>query len=166
MRLVPLLVISLTLPALVQAQADLDGVYTRLLPDDAGVIASGQKIYAENCASCHGANLEGQAEEWWKRDEDGMLLAPPHNDTGHTWHHGENLLFEITKYGLAAVIGDPDYESNMPVYEDVLTDDQIIAVLSYIKSTWSPKFREANDDRTEGDLQYFEYEQGDGEESK
>jgi mono/diheme cytochrome c family protein len=27
---------------------------------DNSVIANGKKIYAENCASCHGVNLEGQ----------------------------------------------------------------------------------------------------------
>ena len=28
-----------------------------------------------------------------------MLPAPPHNETGHTWHHPDEMLFAITKYG-------------------------------------------------------------------
>ena len=43
--------------------------------------------YQNNCASCHGVNLQGQ--EGWQNtlDEDGHRLAPPLNGTGHTWHH-------------------------------------------------------------------------------
>ncbi len=43
------------------------------------------------------------------------------------------------------MIDDPDYAPNMPVYEDTLTDDEIIAVLSYIKSTWPQDMRDRHD---------------------
>lgn len=101
----------------------------------------GQAVYTENCASCHGANLEGQLN-WRVPGPDGRLPAPPHDETGHTWHHDGYTLFRLTKYGTAALIGDPDYENNMPIYQDVLTDDEIIAVLSYIKSTWPQEIRD------------------------
>ena len=41
----------------------------------------------------------------------------------------------MTKYGIEEMIGK-SYPNNMPVFEDKLTDDEIIAALSYIKSTW------------------------------
>ncbi|WP_320414783.1 cytochrome c [Palleronia sp. THAF1] len=107
-------------------------------------MARGQEVYADNCAACHGANLEGQPN-WRAPGADGRLPAPPHNATGHTWHHDGDTLFRLTKYGAGALIGDPDYESNMPIYEDVLTDDEIIAVLSYIKSTWPRDIRDRHD---------------------
>lgn len=119
---------------------------TALVPSDPKVVALGQTIYAENCASCHGANLEGQPN-WRSPGPDGRLSAPPHDETGHTWHHDGDTLFRLTKYGTGALIGDPDYESNMPIYEGVLTDDEIIAVLSYIKSTWPQDIRAAHDQR-------------------
>lgn len=117
---------------------------TVLTPSDPDVVALGQSIYSENCASCHGANLEGQPN-WRSPGPDGRLPAPPHDATGHTWHHDGDTLFRLTKYGTGALIGDPDYASNMPIYEGVLTDDAIIAVLSYIKSKWPQDVRERHD---------------------
>ena len=76
-----------------------------------------------------------------------MLPAPPHDETGHTWHHDSTTLFGLTKYGVGEMIGDPDYVSNMPAYEGVLADDEIIAVLSYIKSTWPANVRATQDER-------------------
>lgn len=117
---------------------------TVLMPSDPDVVALGQTIYGENCASCHGVNLEGQPN-WRAPGPDGRLPAPPHDATGHTWHHDGDTLFQLTKYGTGALIGGPDYENNMPIYEGVLTDDEIIAVLSYIKSTWPQDIRERHD---------------------
>lgn len=116
-----------------------------LLPNDAEVVALGREVYDVNCASCHGADLEGQPD-WRSPGPDGRLPAPPHDETGHTWHHDGDTLFQLTKYGLADLIGDPDYDSNMPAYEGVLSDDEIIAVLSYIKSTWPDEVRTIHDE--------------------
>ena len=107
---------------------------------DPVIVALGASVYEANCASCHGANLEGQAN-WRSPGDDGRLPAPPHDETGHTWHHDGDTLFRLTKYGTGALIGDPDYASNMPIYEGVLSDEEIIAVLSYIKSTWPDDVR-------------------------
>ena len=49
--------------------------------DDARQIATGTRLYAEHCASCHGADLEGQAN-WRERRADGKLPAPPHAEPG------------------------------------------------------------------------------------
>lgn len=119
-----------------------------LKPDDASVVSLGEEIYVENCSSCHGASLEGE-RDWQGRDEDGRLRAPPHDATGHTWHHDGELLFRLTKYGPADVIGDPSYATNMPAYKDMLSDAEIIAVLSYIKSTWPPHIRARHDEMEE-----------------
>ena len=97
-------------------------------------VASGKKVYNRNCASCHGINLEGQVN-WRKRDAVGYLPAPPHNETGHTWHHGDQMLFEMIKYGPQKFAGS-DYKSKMPGYANKLNDDQIWDVLAFIKSRW------------------------------
>lgn len=105
-------------------------------------ITLGQEIYAAQCASCHGVQLEGQPD-WKRRLDNGRMPAPPHDASGHTWHHPDQQLFIITKHGLGAVV--EDYDSDMPAFQDVLTDDQIRAVLGYIKSTWPPREREYQD---------------------
>lgn len=60
--------------------------------------ASGRQVYVEHCASCHGANLEGQPN-WKQRLPTGRLPAPPHDATGHTWHHSDRQLFRIVSSG-------------------------------------------------------------------
>ena len=101
---------------------------------DKSKVNLGQSVYEQNCASCHGRNLEGQFN-WQKRSADGYLPAPPHDETGHTWHHPDQMLFELTKYGLQKFAG-ADYKSKMPAYDGKLTDDEIWNVLAYIKSKW------------------------------
>lgn len=111
-----------------------------LMPNDVSLVSLGQKIYLQNCASCHGVKLEGQ-KNWQTRDDEGYLLAPPHDETGHTWHHNDEYLFLMTKYGIEKIIGKK-YPNNMPAYEDILSDKEIIAVLSFIKSSWPKKIQE------------------------
>jgi mono/diheme cytochrome c family protein len=65
------------------------------------------------------------------------MPAPPHDDSGHTWHHPDHVLFGITKYGLAAPYAPPGYESDMPAFAGTLSDDEIRAVLAYIATHWS-----------------------------
>jgi len=120
-----------------------------LSPDSATVVAAGLKIYQENCASCHGANLEGQPN-WQTPLENGRLPAPPHDQNGHTWHHSERFLIEIMKKGVQRFAG-VKYETDMPVYEGILTDDEIIAVLSFIKSTWPEIIRSRHDQLSRAD---------------
>tara|TARA_B100000965_G_scaffold367313_1_gene353204 strand:+ start:405 stop:887 length:483 start_codon:yes stop_codon:yes gene_type:complete len=110
---------------------------------DSSIIENGKKVYANNCASCHGINLEGQ-KNWMSRLPDGLMPAPPHDETGHTWHHPDRYLFMVTKYGIEELIGEK-YLNNMPVYKDILSDEEIIAVLSYIKSTWPSKIKKIHD---------------------
>lgn len=104
-------------------------------------IQQGQQIYAANCASCHGADLQGQPD-WKHRLASGRMPAPPHDVTGHTWHHSDRDLFNLTKLGVAAVMGD-GYESDMPAFGGTLSDDEIRAVLDYIKSTWPERAQQS-----------------------
>ena len=107
---------------------------------NAKLVAMGRQVYASQCVACHGANLEGQ-EKWRERKADGKLPAPPHNASGHTWHHDDLTLFNLTKFGLAAIVGQP-VETDMPVYEGKLSDEEIWAVLAYIKSRWPEKIQQ------------------------
>ena len=115
--------------------------------NDVEQLALGQEAYTEACASCHGANLEGQPN-WKVRQANGRLPAPPHDDTGHTWHHPDQLLFEMTKQGVEA-FGPEGYESDMVGFADTLSDDQIWAVLAYIRSTWPADIRARQESLTQ-----------------
>ena len=98
----------------------------------------GRSIYGTSCASCHGANLEGQPD-WKRRLDSGRMPAPPHDETGHTWHHSDRNLFIVTKGGVEAIV--PGYESDMPAFGGILSDADIASVLAYIKSTWPERQR-------------------------
>lgn len=102
-------------------------------------IEQGRQVYADQCATCHGADLKGQPD-WRSPLPSGRLPAPPHDESGHTWHHSDEVLFRIVREGTAAVVGG-GYESDMPGFADVLSDAEIRAVLAYIKSTWPERER-------------------------
>jgi mono/diheme cytochrome c family protein len=119
-------------------------------PTEAQRVAVGRTVYVAHCAACHGTALEGQPD-WRERRADGRLPAPPHDASGHTWHHADRDLFEITKFGVQRFAG-PGYASDMPAYDGVLTDEQIRSVLAFIKSTWPEPIRskQAQIDRSRG----------------
>ena len=107
----------------------------------------GAALYQQNCASCHGTELQGQPDGR-SLGPDGRLPAPPHDATGHTWHHGDDILFRITRDGTAAVVGG-GYESDMPGFGDSLRDAEMRAILDYIKSTWPERERAYQRERTQ-----------------
>lgn len=114
---------------------------TRLERADEATLALGRKAYDAHCAACHGKNLEGEPN-WRERKPNGRLPAPPHDDSGHTWHHPDAVLFGITKEGLVpGKYAPPGYASDMPGFGHVLRDDEIRAVLAYIASHWSDRAR-------------------------
>ena len=114
-----------------------------LKPRDTTFVSKGKSVYRSHCAACHGFTPKGQ-RNWRKRNADGRLPAPPHDASGHTWHHTGQQLFDLTKFGPKVLIGS-NYQTDMPGYKDILSDEEIIAVLSYIKSTWPAKIRQRHD---------------------
>ncbi len=111
-----------------------------------GKAADGGLLYTAHCASCHGANREGQPD-WRQRKADGRLPAPPHDESGHTWHHPMEQLFAITKFGMVPPNAAPGYASDMPAFAGKLRDDEIRAVLGYIESRWSVQIRQGRSER-------------------
>ena len=129
------------------ARAEGEAALDPLPWQDGAAVARGEALYAAHCAACHGAALEGEAN-WRVADEGGYLPAPPHNETGHTWHHPSPVLIDITRRGTAAVVGG-GYRSRMPGFGEVLTDREILEVLAYVKSTWPERIRQIHTQRTE-----------------
>ncbi len=106
------------------------------------MVALGKTVYAESCAACHGANREGQPN-WRKRNDDGTFPPPPHDASGHTWHHPDAVLFQIVKLG-GQVNAPKDFKSAMPAFGKTLSDEQILAAIAYIKSMWPPTIQDRN----------------------
>ncbi len=113
----------------------------------AAQLALGKLVYDAECAACHGADLEGQPD-WRRRLPSGELPAPPHDASGHTWHHPDAWLFDITKFGTLR-FAPPGYKSTMKGFAEELSDAEITAVLAYIKASWPPEIRARQADITE-----------------
>ena len=102
--------------------------------DDPVLVALGGALYRQHCALCHGANLEGQPN-WRALGANGRFPAPPQDHRGHSWMHADAELLHRMK---ASVYDEtpPGYQSDMPAFRGVLTDDEMIAILAFIKSRW------------------------------
>jgi mono/diheme cytochrome c family protein len=102
---------------------------------DPTAVALGRQLYAQHCAACHGPNAEG-APGWQTPDGTGRTGAPAHDDSGHTWHHGDAVLAEVIRDGM----GDPPLPGlppPMPAFGDRLSEQEITALTTYFKSLWS-----------------------------
>jgi mono/diheme cytochrome c family protein len=106
---------------------------------DAALVTRGREVYLQNCAACHGANAQGAAN-WQRPDARGDLPPPPHDDSGHTWRHGDAELTGIIRTGMRDVFNKTS-ELTMPPFKDRLSDADIAAVITYFKSLWSPEHR-------------------------
>ena len=125
------------------ARFQASGAMPPIDPGNPEQVALGKGIYAAQCATCHGTRLEGQPD-WRARLPTGRLPAPPHDSSGHTWHHPDSQLFAMTKHGIEP-FAPKGYESDMPAFGGVLDDAEIAAVLAYIKSRWPQDIRQRHD---------------------
>jgi mono/diheme cytochrome c family protein len=103
-------------------------------------LALGKELYLEHCSECHGENLEGE-DNWQIQNEDSSFRAPPHDETGHTWHHSDRVLLESIALGGERLPENIGGSSEMPAYKETLTEEEMKAVLIYIKSTWPEDIR-------------------------
>ncbi|KAB2902256.1 MAG: cytochrome c [Anaerolineae bacterium] len=114
-------------------------------PDE--LVSKGREVYLIHCAACHGPNGEGQNPAApLRRDETGRYPAPPHNENGHTWHHDDDLLIRIITEG---GMGDTKNFYEMPAFGDKLGNEDIQAIITFIKTLWSDEQRESQRKVTE-----------------
>ena len=97
---------------------------------DARTYSQGNKLYQQNCATCHGQQGEG-AKDWRTPDKDGKNQPPPLNGAGHTWHHSPKALIMVINNGTSKIGG------NMPAWKDKLSNSEIKLILTWITSQWS-----------------------------
>lgn len=123
-------------------------------PFDDDQIAQGREWYVQYCAACHGANGEGQFPEApLEPDATGRRGAPPHNGNGHTWHHSDTLLLRYVRDG---GFSNPENFYPMPAFGTVLTDEQILQIIAYIKTMWNDEQLERQYMMTQEEAKLFE----------
>lgn len=96
---------------------------------DPQVLARGEQLFKQNCASCHGDRAQG-APNWEKPGPDGKYPAPPLDGSAHAWHHPRVALVKVIKQGTQKIGG------NMPSWQGKLSDSDIDAVIAYFQSLW------------------------------
>lgn len=101
---------------------------------NAELVARGEQVYATRCASCHGGDLRGE-QGWPQRRPNGVMPASPLDQRGPAPQRDDQWLFNTIKLGGQAT-APAGYTSYMPALGGGLTDEDIWAVISYIKSTW------------------------------
>ncbi|MBC8280352.1 MAG: cytochrome c [Chloroflexi bacterium] len=126
-----------------------DSTSGTLQSPDSRRIEVGRSVYQANCAQCHGANAEGQPL-WQQRNSDGSLKPPPHDETGHTWHHSDGLLFRIIRDG-GQIYETSGFKSGMPAFGGRLTPEDIKGVIAYFKSLRGPEERSFQEELNQGD---------------
>ena len=89
-------------------------------------VARGHDLYTQNCQGCHGDAATGEGAQ---------PGTPLNSAAGHTWHHSDAQLTDI----LLGRIVTPG--RTMPSYAGQLTEQDIQAILSYIKSNWPEDLR-------------------------
>jgi len=105
----------------------------------AGRVDTGQRIYRTQCSACHGAHGEG-APGWERPDRRGELPAPPHDSHGHTWKHGDGMLYRIVRDGWRDPFNKTE-RLTMPAFGHTLTPENTRAVIEYLKTLWTPAQR-------------------------
>ncbi|MCW1967980.1 MAG: cytochrome c [Anaerolineae bacterium] len=108
-----------------------------LPPLDVRQVSRGNQLYALHCATCHGAQLQGQPN--WATPTVNVVLAPPLNDAGHAWDHSDA---ELRRSILRGSVGkDAAGNQFMPAFVDKLRMDEVEALLVFMKSTWNTQHR-------------------------
>lgn len=118
-----------------QMQARSGAQDTFLSWNDPQIVSAGMPLYEQNCAACHGSLEVGSTP----------ANATRHDATGHTWQHPDYALFQLIRDGVAVASCMPVDEKDMPRFASILSDEELVAVLSYIKSTWPQDIRDHHD---------------------
>ncbi len=100
---------------------------------------TGHRVYRAQCGACHGAQGEGAAR-WERPDGQGELPPPPHDSRGHTWKHGDGMLYRIVRDGWRDPFNKTE-RLTMPAFGPTLAPRDIRAVIDYLKTLWTPAQR-------------------------
>ncbi|GLQ47526.1 alcohol dehydrogenase [Dyella lipolytica] len=102
------------------------------LPDSSGfnsasLVASGQEIYAQRCANCHGKDGRGVPDVYPPLDGNSSVMEPS----------GINATRAVLLGGFPAVTQGNLRPYSMPPFAQQLSDAEVAAVITYIRQAWS-----------------------------
>jgi S-disulfanyl-L-cysteine oxidoreductase SoxD len=103
------------------------------------LVWKGYYLYQRSCIYCHGRRLEGDSL-WQTRDQFFGRRAPPLDYSGHAWQHSDEELFHMVKFGRFTTT-PPNANSQMPAYGPHFSDDEILAVIAFVKAQWPLSLR-------------------------
>ncbi|MCW5875798.1 MAG: cytochrome c [Anaerolineales bacterium] len=86
-------------------------------------LALGEQVYAQTCAVCHGDRGQGHL----------LPGAPALDHSEHAWHHPDGQIQQLILAG----------GTLMPPLGDQLSHEEIVAVIRYIQTWWTPQQLEA-----------------------
>lgn len=122
-------------------------------PADTEQVAVGSALYEWNCARCHGEDLGG--ELGWVKEETGLSeeeikevserlgdVAPAHDQSGETARLDDTTLFRVIDEGPVKALNKSD--SRMSGFRDRLSEDEIWAIVAFMKSHWREPETAAN----------------------
>jgi mono/diheme cytochrome c family protein len=131
-------VVRLSTQHMTDADLQSIAVYLQSLPPRAPVVAAapfkraasheqGGKLYAQRCADCHGDNGQGVAG----------IYPPLDGNTSVTEPTGINATRSVLLGGFAPVTAGNPQPYSMPPFAQQLSDEDVAAVVSYIRQSWS-----------------------------
>ena len=91
------------------------------------LLEQGSKIYAKHCADCHGERGEGVAGVYPPLDGNSSVTEPT----------GINATRVVMLGGFAPVTAANQRPYSMPPFAQTLSDQDVAAVVSYIRASWS-----------------------------
>ncbi len=94
-------------------------------------VASGEKLFQQHCAGCHGDQAQGTVENWKQTLPDGSYPPPPLNGSAHAWHHSMSVLHRTIRDGGIRLGG------KMPPFGDKLDTEQIVSIIAFFQSKWN-----------------------------
>jgi cytochrome c6 len=85
------------------------------------VFTEGKKLYEDNCADCHRVNGQGLPAQFPALDKNAFVLGDP------------------AKVIDTVLQGRKGKSGQMPSWKDTFNDQQIAAIITYVRQAWSNK---------------------------
>ena len=115
--------------ALVFAVAVASAMYPRGGPAAGAAVSDGKAVFAAKCVACHQANGAG-----------GGPYPPLAGNADVTSADTVNVILSVLNGRSGPIqVNGKTYSSTMPAWKDQLSNDDIAAVLTYIRSAWTNK---------------------------
>lgn len=113
------------------------GIYLKALPPavalpdskrapTSSMMTTGEKLYAQHCASCHQDNGKGRAGAWPPLAENPSVTAISPMNTLHVVLNG----------GFSPATAANPRPHSMPPFGQALDDNDVAAVVTYVRSSW------------------------------